>query len=186
MLGSLADWSTTVVAVGAFIVASIAARATIQTNRAQQQTLELQRKEFNTLQEQTKREQASKVAFWAANGKDGALSIQVINTSDAPVFTVTFLSANENPGKLLASFPVLLKTGDKEVAVRFPQVGVHKYSAYRVKMYFIDTAGVRWVRDWFGHLKEMTNDDAEFHHAAVTAASPQEMTDMGRQVEVIE
>ncbi len=45
MIGSFADWTTVCVAVLAFIAAALAARATLQTNRAQQETLELQQKQ---------------------------------------------------------------------------------------------------------------------------------------------
>jgi hypothetical protein len=52
MVGSLADWGTAGTAVLALFAAGLATRATIQTNRAQQETLELQRKQFQVAENQ--------------------------------------------------------------------------------------------------------------------------------------
>lgn len=64
MIGSLADWATTGVALAAFIVAAVAAKFTAQTNRPQQETLELQRKQYQDAREQLRRSQAEKITFW--------------------------------------------------------------------------------------------------------------------------
>lgn len=81
--GSLPDWVAACTAALALLVAAIAAKATVQTNRAQQKTLELQRQQFEDARNQIKRSQASKVSFYT---ETAARHIMVSNASDAPIY----------------------------------------------------------------------------------------------------
>lgn len=98
MVGNLAEWAVAVVALLALIVAGVAAKATTETNRAQQKSLELQR-------QQVERAQASKVTFYLEDATIGQRVDEksemflvddpgiayVLNTSDLPIFHVNLI-----------------------------------------------------------------------------------------------
>jgi hypothetical protein len=150
MLGSWADWSTTIIAFLALMVAGLAAKATIQTNRAQQETLELQRKQFEAAQDQLERAQASQVAFHIGpvSETDNSSAAYVINASNVPISMIAIVEAvlpDAPAARILYVADYLWPTGQSPAVWTLDPSPLFPDPAFR--MYFTDAAGVDWLRD---------------------------------------
>ena len=93
--GSWPDWIGTGVSFVALIVASVAAWATIKTNRAQSAAIEMQRQGLEDVHTQRKREQADKFMVWYGDG-----AYNFANLSDKPIFEVILvINLEKDPSK---------------------------------------------------------------------------------------
>lgn len=171
--GVAADLSTAAIALVALVVAIFAARATIQTNRAQQRTLDLQRRQFEAAEARAEREQASKVLFTLSGGHvsepsapDGSGSVEVrvrgadtvelFNASDAPVFLV--LLVQTWPQELIFfELGMLLPTGPEPESHSTGRAA--HWPVPMLSLYFTDSAGVTWIRRPDGALQKASEDE---------------------------
>lgn len=156
MIGSLADWTTTAVAIAAGAVAYGAFRKTSDTNDAQQETLKLQQKQFAVAEDRDKRTQASKVMFAADDENNSDLRVEVFNASETPVYSLLFLARAIEPGErvVIAYLRILRPTGLDKVELAFPGPP-YEFPPDLVEMVFVDSDGRPWVRDWRGTLGEL-------------------------------
>jgi hypothetical protein len=160
MWGSLADWSTSLIALLAFAAAVLATRATIKTNTAQQETLDLQRKQFEHQREDQRRAQASKVTWWIipkVPGSSEAVGAQILNASESPIFEPRFLALGDDSTCLRAGplwLPTVHPLADKDEIYFTIDTG-----AARLVLYFKDSSGVSWVREQGGDLHEQSTED---------------------------
>lgn len=169
--GSLADWSTSIIALLALAVAGIAARATIQTNRAQQATFELQR-------EQYERAQASKVSFYVDKimlststvtggfvcNPEEPKKARIINASDSPIYSL-FLVQTYPPADSPIAYIVgyLFSTGTEPVVWDLYATGDDGSVFMRsYDLHFMDANGVGWIRRQSGELIKATMKDYEY------------------------
>jgi len=167
MAGSLADWSTTLIALIALVVAGLAAKATIQTNRAQQETLELQRLQYE-------RAQASKVTFYvdlpkpsAETPPEGGLIINfddpktahVSNASDSPIYAPCLVQTYPGADKpIVYAADYLFPTGTEPAVWNLntaEPVGLVRWH----DLYFKDAMGIHWIRKSSGELIKATRQD---------------------------
>jgi len=170
MIGSLADWATTVVAVIAGVVAYRAFRETSKTNNAQQETLELQRKQYEDAQKQLRRSQAEKVSFWSVTDTmyprmrlepPPVLVTSVINASESPIFLVDLvLTAPDNQRSILASVNAI-PPGIEPMTFELPQ--------FVSELHFQDATGLYWVRHSNGDLVRLTLEERNEYRNAVRA-----------------
>lgn len=163
--GSAADWVTAGVAFAALVVAAFAARATVETNRAQQRTLELQRQQFDHLRTESRRTQASKVNFWlefASTASGMTVAVFVVNASDMPIFEVSCRIPGGPLGADLRTLHyerVLLPWVDGDHSFCVAAVSEAESTMLTevddvgwVQIRFVDSAGFIWVRSYAGHL----------------------------------
>jgi type II secretory pathway pseudopilin PulG len=158
MIGSIADWSTAGVALFAFVAAAFAARATLQTNRAQQEALELQRKQYEELQNQMQRAQAEKVTVW----QDWDVQkFKIINASDSPIYELVLALAVDEafPYKLGFEQRVVLPTGSKPIGFDADNREIWDAVTYSLDLYFRDASGLYWKRSEFGELDQLDSDE---------------------------
>lgn len=155
MLGSLADWTTTLVAVAAGAVAYQAYRKTSETNDAQQKTLELQRKQFEDVQAKAKRSQAEKVSFWLDLERE---TVYVVNASDLPIYLVMISIGGSRKNTPFSQ--VVVPTGTEPIAFPLelpsdrPLTVVYSSELdNELHMGFNDAAGQRWIRAESGDLR---------------------------------
>lgn len=173
MIGSFADWSTTVVALLAFIVAALAAKATIETNRAQQQTLELQQRQFQESQRAAVQAQAEKVAAWhriraisVGDGNELVSDMSVIqNGSDLPIYDVwTAASGPRLRDGYIAIGQVEVVPPEKHeyemMTVR--RVDEATAKSARILLLFRDAAGRFWIRREDGKLEDADEDEWDY------------------------
>ena len=121
MIGSFADWATASLALGAAVIAGLAAKATIETNRAQQETLRLQQEQFAQAEIAVEREQAEMLAFWSLD--DELREFMIINASHLPIYDVEIvavwghLDGSPDRGLCLISERFILPTGGEPLKV---------------------------------------------------------------------
>lgn len=147
--GSLAEWFTGVVALAALIVAIIAGRAALQTNRAQQETLALQQRQYE-------QSQAEKVSLWSELPRGGRGVAHIVNASESPVYDVVLADLDpsslvrndsetrSSTASLLARLRFLLPTPVEPTKVDVP--------GYCQTIYFRDAMGRHWLRSLTGEL----------------------------------
>lgn len=166
MIGSFADWSTAIIALLAFAVASFAARATIQTNRAQQQTLELQRQQFEQAEERRYRAQAEKAIIWKEwrdhTQTPTGWALRVVNVSELPVYQVCVAMQQDLYGDVLGNptrimFEEVIFPTDAEGTII--SLAILAGYAPPIAVYFWDAAGVAWVRYGNAKLREPTQSE---------------------------
>lgn len=165
IFGSAADWFTGIVAAVALFFAGLASRAARETNRAQQETLKLQQSQFKMLDEQSIQAQASKVTYWWH--QEGA--IQIINASDSPIYQVGYVDVRR--GRYHAMQKFLLPTGS-DPAHMWLRVSIQESESWDAVLYFCDTSGRRWIRDYVGLLKLGTPHDMRAEIKAVGNMDP--------------
>ncbi|WP_433203620.1 sugar ABC transporter substrate-binding protein [Dactylosporangium sp. CS-047395] len=149
--GDLATWISALAALIALAFAAIAAVASYRTFRIELARDERNEQRLAAALEAERRAQAAKVsAWWETN--TGAC---VRNASDSPVYqahvTVRRLSDRSAWGKL--DLPVV-PPGDTALSRPIdppPAVG-----DWRTRLTFTDAGGVRWLRDEYGRLEELS------------------------------
>jgi hypothetical protein len=134
MLGSVADWTTTVVAIVGGIVAYRAFRKTSETNAAQQETLRLQQRMYEE-------EQAAQVSLWHEyDAKDDCIgAVWVLNGSDAPIYDVALFT--ERPIEATWYRDVMVPSGSEPL--RVPTDGMQGVPD---QLMFRDKLGTYWFR----------------------------------------
>jgi len=170
--GTLADWTTAIIAGLALIVAGLAAKATIETNRAQQQSLEL-------LRQQYERDQASKITFHVDWPKfvtkeldellndphspvsrwEGPRMLRLLNASNLPIYQIcliqTFPTDLEKPIVYRSDYQ--LPTGGEPDTYEIEFLLNEPVARY--ELYFTDVSGVRWIRGERGELRRASDTD---------------------------
>jgi hypothetical protein len=163
--GNAPSWGAVGVALVAATFAGLSARANIRGNRNQARQLEYQQaqiehqqKQLDRVDEDRRREQASKIGIWSYV-RDGATSIRVANTSGLPVYLASIWA--EQSGSY-AQVEKIIRTevippGDTD----FETTELSADSRWRVSILFWDTQGVMWTRDGSGKLKELSPDEVD-------------------------
>lgn len=195
MVGSLSEAVAALTALFALLVAALAARATIETNRAQQRSIELQRQQLERVvyeqrrrAEDKHRRQAERVAAWYGLKKRGPISVPVFflrNASDVPVYAVTAYVLEPDPGPVrrvldIQDTPVLPPTSDPVVlTVRVPsEFPRSRYEeVFEVGMYFRDASGQFWHRDTDGVLYAISESDYKEGTTDVTSRKWEDPSD---------
>ncbi|GAA5121738.1 hypothetical protein [Pseudonocardia adelaidensis] len=157
------------IALFALIFAGLAAKATVQTNRAQQQTLELQRRQFEDSQHSALRAQAEKVAAWYELrrnqiAKFGAMTSDMFvlqNGSDLPIYDV-WVAASAPAWQvdyIAVEHDDVIPPGTHDIEMTDTQeLGQATHLSIRIIVLFRDAAGRYWIRRENGMLEESDED----------------------------
>lgn len=171
--GDVPSWVSTAVTVGAFLFAVSAVVVARRTFR-----LELERDRVNEEARQqqdafVRRSQSALVSAWwgstdehhAAERSAAGWGAFLRNASETPVYkaNMTIVGAGNRAGPKAMEFPVVPPTRQpvfhsvtmSRAAPVAGQRGVHAVSDYKVSLRFTDAAGIRWVRNEYGALREL-------------------------------
>lgn len=148
--GSLPDWLAGLGAVGALVAA-------ISAVKYAKWTYENQAAELRTLLDERKREQASKVAAWTFT-KDGAPQYRVANTSGLPIYMVELWVMGAGVIGPICAMPLpFIPPGESTIPVpRSHKIPTGETDQAFAGIAFQDAAGLRWKRDAWGNLEEIT------------------------------
>jgi hypothetical protein len=161
-VSALSGWASVVVAAVALGAAIIAARATVQTNRAQQEALRLQQGQVEAAEHRALREQASQIVFYYLGPGDYSEGddIQLQNASNLPIYDLRIIASLDDDRRARAWEQVLTPTGSESTTMYLHNPDQRRYPSYSdVQLHFKDAAGEAWVRSAGGKLRRATQSD---------------------------
>lgn len=173
-LGTLPAWFTVVIAFLALIAASASAFFSYRNTRNQHKQLEYQQAQLDRLEDDKRREQASKIAAWVytaidsvESGLRGARPIQIrsryiriANRSDLPIYVVAvqaFVKALSPEGPRIALD--VMPPGVLDIPLEDPPEGAEEGTFASIA--FLDGNGSYWVRKTVGGIEEIDDEKHE-------------------------
>ena len=162
--GSWPDWIVAVATVLAVVFAGVAAKAAIQTNKAQARQIEMILNEQQRVRDASTRQQASQVSFWVDSDENKQWVLKIINSSNLPISDLTLRSRDLDNYSGSTSIQEILENSSfvNGYAVVPPTGAVpHRIfaSQWATDLYFRDASGNRWLRTSFGQLMEVSPQD---------------------------
>jgi arabinogalactan oligomer / maltooligosaccharide transport system substrate-binding protein len=164
--GDVASWFSATATLGALVFAVVAVVVARRTYR-----LESQRDRVKD--SFVRRSQAALVSAWWAKeeghqgrSRDHSWAVYLRNASDTPVYKahLTVMGMGEYARRKALELSVVPPTQAPTIhAIEIPAAKGdserdsfgHPFSEYRVSLRFTDAAGVRWIRDEYGYLREL-------------------------------